>query len=544
MARRGFISALNAVAREAARQQRPIEAERRRQERARLQYQRQMERVQRLKDKEDKQRYVEERLEETEERNAELAERLEALQTVLEYTLAVDDTISFESLRIQERFTLAPVPHELATPQPPSNKQTFLSRVKTPSLLEKALRLKQRYERERAAAEAQYTAAQVAHKEAEQEREARLAEFSARQEKARQSFQQKVQQRNQDVDELETAYREGEPSAIITYNTMVLERSEYPDGFPQEFRLAYASESKQLVIDYDLPNIDIIPEMAEYRYTKTKDSIEVKSRKASDIKEIYQDVVAAVALRTLHEVFEADQGNRLDVVVFNGFVHAIDPATGREVHPCLVSVRTSGETFAAISLERVNKRVCLRSLGAHVSAQPQALQPVKPLIEFDMVDKRFVEQGDILSTLDARPNLMDLTPAAFEALVSNLFSKMGLETKLTRTSKDGGVDAVAFDTRPVLGGKIVIQAKRYKNTVGVSAVRDLYGTMLNEGASKGILVTTSGYGPDAYEFSNDKPIELLDGGGLLYLLDQVGIQARIILPTDGTFYEAADVKSN
>jgi restriction system protein len=135
MARRGFISALNAVAREAARQQRRIEAERRRQERARLQYQRQMERAQRLKDKEDKQRYIEERLEETEERNAEVTERLEALQTVLEYTLAVDDTISFESLRIQERFTPAPVPHELATPQPPPNKQTFLSRVKAPSLL-------------------------------------------------------------------------------------------------------------------------------------------------------------------------------------------------------------------------------------------------------------------------------------------------------------------------------------------------------------------------------------------------------------------------
>lgn len=37
---------------------------------------------------------------------------------------------------------------------------------------------------------------------------------------------------------------------------------------------------------------------------------------------------------------------------------------------------------------------------------------------------------------------MDLTPADFEALVSNLFSKMGLDTKLTRSSKDGGVDAV------------------------------------------------------------------------------------------------------
>ena len=90
------------------------------------------------------------------------------------------------------------------------------------------------------------------------------------------------------------------------------------------------------------------------------------------------------------------------------------------------------------------------------------------------------------------------------------------------------MDAVAFDTRPVLGGKVVIQAKRYRDTVGVSAVRDLYGAMLNEGANKGVLVCTSGYGPDAYNFAKDKPIELIDAGGLLYLLrEHVGVIARI-----------------
>jgi restriction system protein len=158
------------------------------------------------------------------------------------------------------------------------------------------------------------------------------------------------------------------------------------------------------------------------------------------------------------------------------------------------------------------------------------LQAIKPIIEFNMVDKRFVEQGDALSGLESRPNLMDLTPTEFEVLVSNLFTKMGLDTKLTRSSRDGGVDAVAFDTRPVLGGKVVIQAKRYRDTVGVSAVRDLFGTMLNEGANKGILVCTSGYGPDAYNFSKDKPIELIDGGGLLYLLrEHAGTDARIVV---------------
>jgi restriction system protein len=149
-----------------------------------------------------------------------------------------------------------------------------------------------------------------------------------------------------------------------------------------------------------------------------------------------------------------------------------------------------------------------------------------------MVDKRFIDQSDLLGQLDGRANLMELTPSEFENLVSNLFQKMGLETKLTRTSRDGGVDAIAFDCRPVVGGKIVIQAKRYRHTVGVSAVRDLYGTMMNEGANKGILVATSGYGPDAFEFAKDKPIELIDGGALLYLLAQVGVRATIIMPRE------------
>ena len=70
---------------------------------------------------------------------------------------------------------------------------------------------------------------------------------------------------------------------------------------------------------------------------------------------------------------------------------------------------------------------------------------------------------------------MELSPSEFESLITNLFEKMGLETRQTQASRDGGVDCVAYDLRPIFGGKVIIQAKRYKNTVGVSAVRDLFG---------------------------------------------------------------------
>lgn len=62
-----------------------------------------------------------------------------------------------------------------------------------------------------------------------------------------------------------------------------------------------------------------------------------------------------------------------------------------------------------------------------------------------MVDPRFVEEADVLATLDQRPNLMDLSPTEFESLITNLFEKMGLETRQTQASRDGGVDGVAYD---------------------------------------------------------------------------------------------------
>jgi restriction system protein len=214
-------------------------------------------------------------------------------------------------------------------------------------------------------------------------------------------------------------------------------------------------------------------------------------------------------------------------------VDTIDPGSGHPIRPCLITLRTTREVFNQLDLARVEPLACLKHLSASVSKSPAELIPVRPVLEFSMVDPRFIAESDALSLLDERPNLLELTPGEFEVLVQNLFTCMGLEAKQTRASRDGGVDCVACDSRPILGGKVVIQAKRYKNTVGVSAVRDLFGTLQNEGASKGILVTTSGYGPASFEFAKNKPIELIDGAQLLYLLKaHADIDARIQAPDD------------
>lgn len=50
---------------------------------------------------------------------------------------------------------------------------------------------------------------------------------------------------------------------------------------------------------------------------------------------------------------------------------------------------------------------------------------------------------------------------------------------------------------------------------------------MNEGASRGILVTTADYGPDAYKFMNGKPIALMNGANLLHMLERHGYTTNI-----------------
>jgi len=347
-----------------------------------------------------------------------------------------------------------------------------------------------------------------------------------------------------EIDDFKKRFEASDPAAIVEYFSLVLDASSYPEDFPKKYRMAFVPESRQLVVEYELPILDAVPTDKQYRYVKARDAIEHSDRTTSWVKNVYSSVVAQTTIRTLHELFEGDRDAKIDTIVFNGYVNTIDPATGKPVTPHLVTVRASRETFLQLDLRNVEPLACLKGLNAAVSKSPSELLPVRPILEFDMVDPRFIQESDVIGALDERPSLMELSPRDFESLITNLFEKMGLETRQTQASRDGGVDCVAYDPRPIFGGKVVIQAKRYKHTVGVSAVRDLYGTMQNEGASKGILVTTSGYGKSSFNFAEGKPLELLSGTHLLYLLaEHAGIEARIE-PPDDWVDPAADVATD
>lgn len=109
--------------------------------------------------------------------------------------------------------------------------------------------------------------------------------------------------------------------------------------------------------------------------------------------------------------------------------------------------------------------------------------------------------------------LRKMKPSEFENYIANLFSRLGYKTKVTGQSHDGGVDVVAERN----GIMNYIQCKKFiTSEVTVGAVRDFYGSLADHLANgQGYFITTNKFTLDARKFSEDKPIELIDGFRLI-----------------------------
>ena len=480
----------------------------------------------------------EEKKEIAQTRTEEAQAALMGLERLLDQTLGVQDRIDWETLKRTGVFAKAP-PLPVTKPELPRRpeqgdlryrvRSSFWDILFSSRLMKRKSEATRRYQSDLRSWQQQVDSIKEATRGELETYHRDLKQW----ESERADFASRHQEHNEAIDRRRDEYLTGTPAAIHDYCDMVLTRSEYPDEFPQECEIDYSAETRVLLVDYSLPPPDVLPRVREVRYVQARDAFVESTLTDGQFNKMYDSVVYQICLRTLHELFEADTISALDSIVFNGWVRSVDKATGKEANACIMSLHVKRDEFLSVNLAQVDPKACFKKLKGVGSSALHSLTPVAPILQMDRDDKRFVSSYQVAADLDDGYNLAAMDWEDFEHLIRELFeeefSQAGGEVKVTRASRDGGVDAVVFDPDPIHGGKTVIQAKRYTNTVGVSAVRDLYGTVLNEGAMKGILVTTSDYGPDAYQFAQDKPLVLLNGSNLLHLLSKHGHKARIDL---------------
>jgi len=111
---------------------------------------------------------------------------------------------------------------------------------------------------------------------------------------------------------------------------------------------------------------------------------------------------------------------------------------------------------------------------------------------------------------DHPKDIFRLSPRKYEELIAELLSDMGYEVTLTKATRDGGKDILASLKTECGDFLCLVEAKRYRHDrkIGVSLVRELYGTLCDFKATSGMLVTTSSYSPDAQIFQQNHQYQL------------------------------------
>ena len=461
---------------------------------------------------------------------AQLDTRLAELTTLLTSALDTPPQLSFAMLK--QTAAVPPfAPGDLGKPLPVPVWEDFAP--PPPGVLSGLVGGKARHARAQEAARDAFEQSCADHALAEEARASQLQEARAAHDLRIKAIEAEVREHNAAVDELEAAFRAGVPDAVEEYFGQVLALSEYPSGFPHDYQVAYRQEPRELVIEYQLPPVTVIPTARDFRYVKTRREIDELTRPVKEIKELYASVIHQVALRTMWECFAVTVAEDVvDTVVFNGIVPATNRATGQAEELHLISAPASRTDFSRLVLDQLEPEECLKHLKAILSPHPYDLEPVEPVIEFQKAKYRFADPVDALAGMDSRPDLLKMDWYKFENLIRQLFEAMGLDVQVTQSSRDEGIDAVAYNKTDIVHrSEILIQAKRYSKCVPTNDVRALAGSVEEKRATAGVLVTTAWVSPETKAFAaRNNRLSIIEGGELKHLLaEHLNLDVRIDL---------------
>ena len=129
------------------------------------------------------------------------------------------------------------------------------------------------------------------------------------------------------------------------------------------------------------------------------------------------------------------------------------------------------------------------------------------------------QRGELLDSQTSIKTIKALSWKDFEYLVSEAYRRKGFTVRENAgAGADGGIDLVISKD----GKTILIQCKNWRaKSVGVTTVRELYGVLVAEKASEGVIVCSGNFTRDAIEFAQGKSLTLIDGSSLLRLIGDV-----------------------
>lgn len=115
-----------------------------------------------------------------------------------------------------------------------------------------------------------------------------------------------------------------------------------------------------------------------------------------------------------------------------------------------------------------------------------------------------------------------MTGVEFEKLLNRLFGQMGYAVQATPKSNDYGADLILKKR----GRTIAVQAKRYRNKVGISAVQQVMAAKVYYDTDDCIVITNNYYTAQATRLALTGKVRLIDRDGLQNILSSCTAQKK------------------
>lgn len=328
------------------------------------------------------------------ERNGGIEATYEAIDSLLTATLDRDDYVDLEALRQQAEHppfdrpeldaSIPPPPPILDPPEPqysepPVPSGIFGKKKKHEEAIAAARSFHEQahsaWQAETAAIPARRRAAAEEHEKAEEFRRQQLETERARYAAECSTREAEVAEQNAALDSLIANLGYGTTDAVEEYISIVLSNSPYPDQFPVRHDFTFDPATAELALRCLIPGPDKVPTTKAFKYAKAADEITETALPQKAAKDRYAAAVNQVALRSLHEVFEADRRGLIQSIALQVGTETIDPATGVETYVPFVAVGADRATFMSFGLSSVVPAATLTHLGAAVSKNPHGLAP-------------------------------------------------------------------------------------------------------------------------------------------------------------------------
>lgn len=173
---------------------------------------------------------------------------------------------------------------------------------------------------------------------------------------------------NSTIDQKKSDYLNYKSHSVIEYCELVLKISKYPDYFPKSFRFAYHPENN-LIVDYSLPKLESFPKIKKVTYVKSEDSLKETNISKTILTSLYSNVIFQLAIRVVHELYNADMINAITTIYFNGYIKNHNPKY-------IISFQTDKKSFMKLSLRTIDCKEIIKKYRGNFTAKFEDIEPL------------------------------------------------------------------------------------------------------------------------------------------------------------------------